>query len=79
MSPCDDKYCRCSMFYPCGDGCRLQPPRSLQVVKGEQKGQSEGSGKPLLCILSYEETMHRGGGESSISLNHNLLVLAAPL
>ena len=28
---------------------------SLQIVKGDKKGQNEGSGKFLLCILSYEK------------------------
>ena len=34
----------------------ILPLYSMQVVKGYKKGWSEGSGKPLLCILSYEKT-----------------------
>ena len=39
------------------------------VCKRRQKGLSEGSGKPLLYILSYKNTRHRGGGESDVSMN----------
>ena len=57
---------------------RLLPSYSLRLVKDNQKGRSEVSGKPLLCILSYKETGYRGEGERIVSLNPTYLVLDTP-
>ena len=48
---------------------RLLTQYSPLVVKNDQTWQSEESGKPLLCILSYKMTSRRRGGESNISPN----------
>ena len=43
------------LFSPVVGAARILPSYSLRIVKGDKKGRSEGSGKPLLCILSYEK------------------------
>ena len=58
------------------DGAKTLPLYSLLIVKGDKKGRSEGSGKPLLCILSFEKTGYRRRGESKVSLNPKCLALA---
>ena len=42
---------------------------SVHIVKGDQKGQSKGSGKPILCILFYEKIGRIGEKESKVFLN----------
>ena len=41
--------------------------------------QSEGSGKPLFCVLFYKKTGCRGERESKVSLNPKCLALAIPI
>ena len=40
---------------------RKLPLYFLQFIKSDKKGQSKGSGKPLLCIFFYKKTRHRRG------------------
>ena len=64
-------------FHPWGGDTIMQSTFSLRVVKGNQKGHSKGSGKPLLCILSYEKKSARRQGESKIFPNLNSLAFSA--
>ena len=60
------------------EAARIFASHSLHVIKGNQKGLSEGFGKTLICILLYEKTRCTGDGESNVSLNPKCFVLAIP-
>ena len=52
----------CFMIFCCCGVARIPSLSSLQVIISDRKGQSKGSGKPLLYILSFEKTGDRGRG-----------------
>ena len=58
--------------YYCGGGYKNSTIMFPAVCKRRQKGWSDGFGKPLLCILYYKNTRHRGGGESNVSMNPSM-------
>ena len=76
----DYHYCYCYYYhyyyYLCGGVARILAQYSLWIIKGDEKGQSKGSGKSLLSIFSYEKTGHRRGEQRKVSLNPIYLLLA---
>ena len=55
---------------------RILPLYSMQIIKGDNKGQIKGSGKPLLCILFCKKSKLRGRADNIVFLNPNLIPLS---
>ena len=66
------------LWWGCGGAARILPLPSVRIIKGNLKGRSEVSGKPFLCILSFRNTRHRGGGGGNVFLNPNCLTFVTP-